>query len=108
MAERERELRRGDPRERARRDVTRWQRRGGGAPFWQSLALIGSVGWPIVTLAVGGALLGHACDARAGGGVRFALAFLTLGTALGGFAAYRAVMGTKRGGPRAHDKTRRS
>jgi ATP synthase protein I len=55
------------------------------------LALVGSVGWPIVLLATGGALLGRYLDGRWGTGIRFTLALLTLGTAAGTFIAYRTV-----------------
>jgi ATP synthase protein I len=84
-------LRRGDARERTRRDLARLRRRDSGSRFWRSLALVGSVGWPIVLLATGGALGGHYLDRRFGTGVRLTLMLLTLGTALGVLLAFRAV-----------------
>lgn len=84
-------FRRGDPRDRTRRDIDRRRRREPGGGFWKSLALIGSVGWPIVLFATGAALLGRAIDARWGTGVRFTLMLLTAGTALGCFIAYRTL-----------------
>jgi ATP synthase protein I len=93
MAEGNAPFRRGDPRERTRRDVARLGRREPGGRFWRSLALIGSVGWPIVTLATGGALAGQYIDARWGTGVRFTLMLLFAGTALGTILAFRAVRG---------------
>lgn len=87
--------RRGDARERTRRDLDRFRQREPGGHFWRSLALIGSVGWPIVLLATGGALLGRSLDGRLGGGVRFTLILLTLGTVLGSSIAYRSLRGER-------------
>lgn len=80
-------------RERTRRDVERWQRRSGQRDFWRSLALVGSVGWPIVLLATGGALFGRWLDTRLGSGIRFSLMLLTLGAGLGTFVAFRTLKG---------------
>ncbi len=91
MPERDDSFRRADARERTRRDLMRLRRREPGERFWRSLALVGSVGWPIVLLATGGALLGRYLDARFGSGIRFTLMLLTLGTALGCFLAYRTL-----------------
>jgi hypothetical protein len=96
MAEREPIFRRADLRGATRRDVARYERRARGTPFWRSLALIGSVGWPIATLSVAGAFVGRWCDQRLlGGGVRCSLGFLLLGTALGTRLAYRAAAGRR-------------
>jgi hypothetical protein len=81
---------RRDPRARTRRELERFGRRDTRG-FWRALALIGAVGWPIVGLAVGGALLGHAIDRRLGGGVWCTLAALALGTALGARTAWRSL-----------------
>lgn len=89
-------FRRADPRRRTRRDVERLRRREAGGRFWRSMGLIGSVGWPIVLFATGGALLGNMLDRRYGTGVRFTLMLVSMGTALGCLIAYRAVRG---GGP---------
>ena len=86
-------LSRPDARDRTRRDVDRFRRREPGDRFWRSLSLIGSVGWPIVLLATGGALFGRYVDARLGTGIRFTLMLLTIGTALGCFIAYRTLRG---------------
>jgi predicted F0F1-ATPase subunit len=86
--------RRGAARERTRKDLDRLRRRESGSRrLWQSLALIGSVGWPIVLLATGGALLGRYLDGRFGGGIRFTLTLLTLGTFAGSAVAYRSLRG---------------
>ena len=93
MAERTPSLRRPDARERTRRDIDRFRKRDRGGRFWHSLALVGSVGWPIVLLATGGALLGRYCDERFATGVRFTLMLLTMGATLGSFIAYRSLRG---------------
>jgi predicted F0F1-ATPase subunit len=93
MSPRNDAFRRGDPRERTRRDLERLGRRESGGRFWRSLALIGSVGWPIVLLATGGAMLGVHLDGRFGSGIRFTLMLLTLGTFVGTFIAYRTLKG---------------
>lgn len=90
------DLRRAAAKERTRRDLERLERREPGGGFWRSVALIGSVGWPIVLLATGGALLGRALDQRFGLGVRLTLMLLVAGTALGAFAAFRSVKGGRR------------
>lgn len=52
--------RRPDLRERLRRDLSRHERRqSGDRGFWQSLSVLGAVGWPIVLASVGGALAGR-------------------------------------------------
>lgn len=91
MPERDDEFRRDDARRRTREDLERLRRRDPDGGFWRSLALVGSVGWPIVLLATGGALLGHALDVRWGTGIRIALLLLTLGTVVGSWAAFHAL-----------------
>ena len=88
-------LRRDSARARAARDVERRKRRRQGERFWHALALVGSVGWPIVLLALGGAWLGRALDLRAGSGVRWTLVCLSLGTGLGTWIAFRTVRGKR-------------
>jgi predicted F0F1-ATPase subunit len=91
VSERGHALRRGDTRERTRKDLERLRRRVPGGRFWRSLALIGSVGWPIVLLSTGGAILGRYLDARLQSGTRFTLTLLTIGTVAGSLIAYRAL-----------------
>lgn len=85
---------RGEIEERGKRDVARRRARQ-PEHAWHALALIGSVGWPIVLLTTGGALLGRLCDLRWHTGVHFTLALLTLGAGLGTWAAFRAVRGER-------------
>ena len=91
MAEIDEGFRRGDTRERTQHDLDRLRRREPGGGFWHSFGLIGSVGWPIVLLATGGALLGRFIDGRLGSGIRATLILLTVGTTLGCLVAYRAL-----------------
>ncbi|MGR8918780.1 MAG: AtpZ/AtpI family protein [Gammaproteobacteria bacterium] len=87
---------RADMRESTLRDLDRRRRRRSGPRFWSSLSLIGSVGWPIVLLATGGALLGRYLDARWATGVRFTLLLLTIGTLAGTVIAFRVLRGDER------------
>ena len=84
-------FRRDDARGRTRRDIDRRRGREPEGSFWRSLTLIGSVGWPIVLLATGGALLGRYLDTHLGTGVRFTLMLLMAGTALGTWIAFRTL-----------------
>ena len=69
-------------REALKRDVSRHSRRiSGNGTFWRSLALVGSVGWPIAVAAVGGAWVGRMLDNAAGGGIRFTVSLLVVGAA---------------------------
>jgi hypothetical protein len=86
-------FKRADVRARTERDLGRLRRRGRGPSFLRSMALIGSVGWPIVLLATGGALAGHHLDARWGTGVRFTFLLVFIGTGLGSALAFRSVRG---------------
>jgi ATP synthase protein I len=88
--------RRADARERTKRDLARFRRRTSGPNLQGSLALLGSVGWPIVVLALGGALLGRYLDRRFETGERFTLALLLLGVCAGSFSAYRTLRGGER------------
>jgi predicted F0F1-ATPase subunit len=91
MTDEDESTRLSETRIRTRRDVDRLERREPGDRFWRSLALIGSVGWPIVLLATGGALLGRYLDLRWGTGIRLTLMLLTVGTTIGTLIAFRTV-----------------
>jgi predicted F0F1-ATPase subunit len=86
-------LERKDARRSFARDLRRYHRREPEHRFLRSLALIGSVGWPIAGLSLGGALLGRHLDERYATGVRFTLMLLVAGAALGTLAAFRIVKG---------------
>jgi ATP synthase protein I len=83
---------RRDPRARVERDLARRRHREGGpAAFTRALALIGSVGWPIVLLTAGGALLGSYLDQHLQTSPRWALCLLFAGLVSGIILAYRAL-----------------
>ena len=82
--------RRGDLRRRLKHDLERHEKRQ-PVGFWRSVSLIGAAGWPIALLTLGGALAGHALDARFETGARATLGLLTLGAGLGSYAALRAL-----------------
>ncbi len=96
MIDRGGSFQRRDMRESARRDIERRRRRETGPKFWRSLALVGSVGWPIVLFATGSALLGRYLDVRWDTGVRFTLLLLTIGTVAGTVIAFRSLRGNDR------------
>lgn len=87
------DARRAEARDRTRRDVARLSRREPGDGFWRSLTLVGSVGWPIVLFATGGALLGRYLDKVWATDVLFTVVLLVLGTVVGTYVAYRSVRG---------------
>jgi ATP synthase protein I len=75
-----------------RRDLRRYsQREPGNRTFWQSLGVLGAVGWPIVLATVGGALLGRWLDARWNTGIRFTLFFMMGGVVGGGAVAWHLI-----------------
>jgi ATP synthase protein I len=83
---------RADPRDAVRRDSSRLARREKGhRSFWQSLGVLGMVGWPIAIGSVGGALLGRYLDTRLESGIQYTLMLLTAGVMLGCFAAWKSV-----------------
>ena len=85
---------RNDMRRAVKRDFSRHARREEGhRSFWQSLGVLGMVGWPIALASVGGALAGRYLDRRFATGVQFTLMLLTAGAILGSYTAWRALKG---------------
>jgi ATP synthase protein I len=83
---------RPDLRRRFAQDADRYARRDERPEtFWRSLAVIGSVGWPIVLAAAGGAIAGRWLDVRWNTGIRMTLVLLVAGVSLGAWIAWRAV-----------------
>ncbi len=83
---------RTDPRAAVRRDRLRWERREQGhRSFWNSLRVLGMVGWPIALGSVGGTLLGRQLDRHYDSGVRFTLMLMTAGVLAGVFVAWKTV-----------------
>ena len=89
-------LRRPDLNERFQRDLKRYRKREPGhRSFWRSMSVLGAVGWPIVLLTAGGAILGHWLDTRWDTGVRLTLMLVTLGAVIGSAAAWHMIGGSK-------------
>ena len=83
---------RTDLRAAIRRDGSRLARRETGhRSFWQSLGVLGMVGWPIALGSVGGSLFGRYLDARFGTGIRYTLMLMTVGVLAGCLAAWKTV-----------------
>lgn len=76
------------------RDLERLSRRQAPS-LAASIALIGSVGWPIVLLGAGGGLLGRYLDGLWNLGIAATLTLVLLGTGVGCYIAYRSVRGTR-------------
>ena len=86
--------RRNDVRRVVKRDFSRHARREQGhRTFWQSLGVLGMVGWPIALASVGGALTGRYLDESFETGVQFTLMLLTAGAIIGSYTAWRALKG---------------
>lgn len=82
-----------DPRIAVRRDLARMARREtGDRSFWQSLSVLGMIGWPIAIGAVAGTFLGRYLDTRFGTEIRFTLMFMTAGVLAGSLAAWKTVV----------------
>lgn len=88
----EKDVRRADLRASLQRDLRRYDRREpGNRTFWQSLSVLGSVGWPIVMATVGGALAGRWLDARWSTGIRFTLMLLVGGAIVGAAIVWHVI-----------------
>lgn len=84
--------RRPDPRERLHRDLSRHERRqSGDRGFWQSLSVLGAVGWPIVLASVGGALAGRWLHAQWATGSWLTALLVGIGAAAGLAVAWRLI-----------------
>ena len=89
--------RRPDPRESLRRDLHRYAlRKSGDASFWQSLGVIGAVGWPIVIATVGGALAGRWLHARWETGLWLTALLVAVGAAVGMAIAWQLIQPRER------------
>jgi ATP synthase protein I len=85
---------RNDMRRAVEGDFSRHARREEGyRSFWQSLGVLGMVGWPIALTTVGGAFAGRYLDKHFETGVRFTLMLLTAGAIIGSYTAWRALKG---------------
>jgi ATP synthase protein I len=88
----EKDFSRHDPRAAIRRDAQRIERRErGNRSFWQSLGVLGMVGWPIALGATGGVMLGRWLDLRLQSGIRYTLMLMAAGLLLGCLAAWKSL-----------------
>jgi len=84
--------RRSDPHESLSRDLRRYAHRDSGtASFWQSLSVIGAVGWPIVVATVGGALAGRWLHAQWNTGTVVTALLVAVGAAVGMAIAWQLI-----------------
>jgi ATP synthase protein I len=89
--------RRPDLRESLRRDVSRYtHREPGDRSFWQSLSVLGTVGWPIVLASVGGALAGRWLHAQWATGSWLTAVLVAVGAAVGMAVAWQLIQPRKR------------
>ena len=89
--------RRPDPRESLRRDLSRYtQREPGDRSFWQSLSVLGAVGWPIVLASVGGALAGRWLHAQWETGSWLTAVLVAVGAAVGTAVAWQLIQPRRR------------
>ena len=80
----------GDPLEEAVRTRREREARARGEhSFAHNLAMIGALGWLIVTPTLLGLFAGRWLDRISGGGIMFSGALLVLGVTLGGWLAWR-------------------
>lgn len=66
-------------------------RKEGERSVGQNLALIGSLGWLIVTPTVGGVYIGRWLDGLSGGGIFWTGAFIIIGISLGATMAWNRI-----------------
>ena len=91
------ERRRPDPRASLRRDLDRYARRDSSErSFWQSLAVLGAVGWPIVIATVGGALAGRWLHARWDTGIGLTALLVAVGAGIGMSIAWQLIHAGRR------------
>ena len=89
--------RRPDLRDSLKRDLSRYAgRERGDASFWQSLSVLGTVGWPIVIATVGGALAGRWLHARWDTGIWLTALLVAVGAAVGMAIAWQLIQPRRR------------
>lgn len=89
--------RRSDPRDSVRRDLRRYaQRETSDRTFWQSLSVLGTVGWPIVIASVGGALAGRWLHAKWETGTWLTAVLVAIGAGVGMAIAWQLIQPRRR------------
>lgn len=76
---------------RRRRRLDEFGRRHGERSIGQNLAMIGALGWLIVTPTLAGLFLGRLLDRAFGTGITLSAGLLFLGVVLGGWLAWRRI-----------------
>ncbi|MBD3672322.1 MAG: AtpZ/AtpI family protein [Planctomycetaceae bacterium] len=90
-------IRRPDLRGTMRKDFVRYRaREEGHGTFWRSLSILGGVGWPIVLLSVGGAVLGRWLDRIWETNLRMTLTLMFAGVLIGSLSAWHLIQGTRK------------
>ncbi|OPH13251.1 ATPase F0F1 [Azospirillum brasilense] len=79
------------PVRRRRERSDRWEREG-ERPVGRNLALIGALGWLVVTPTLFGLLAGRWFDRMAGGGIFWTASLIVAGVALGGWLAWKRIV----------------
>ncbi|SMF81284.1 ATP synthase protein I [Tistlia consotensis] len=74
---------------RERRKLDAFGRRHGERSIGQNIAMIGALGWLIVTPTLAGLFLGRLLDHRFGTGISWSAGLLFLGVVAGGWLAWR-------------------
>lgn len=80
----------GEPVRRRRERRDRWAREG-ERPMGRNLALIGALGWLVVTPLLAGLFAGRWLDRAAGGGVFWTGSLIVAGVVLGGWLAWKRI-----------------
>jgi ATP synthase protein I len=68
----------------------KWKEEGERS-LWQNLAMVGALGWLIVTPTLLGILLGRWLDSLFGSGITFTGALIVLGVAFGSYLAWQRI-----------------
>lgn len=79
-----------DPVRRHRERRERWVREG-ERPVGRNLALIGALGWLVVTPVLAGLFAGRWLDRLAGGGIFWTASLIFAGVAMGGWLAWKRI-----------------
>ena len=74
-----------------RRDLRHEHEREGNSSFWNSVGMMGTIGWSVSVPTALGLLLGRWLDARLDSGQVFLVFFMLVGLGVGCFTAWRMI-----------------
>jgi ATP synthase protein I len=74
-----------------RRDLRRRHEREGNSSFWNSVGMMGTIGWSVSLPTALGLLLGRWLDGRLDSGSVFLVFFMLVGLGVGCFTAWRLI-----------------